>query len=126
LPGILLWALQGWHHLRKRGRFVQPAGVEDAIGDLEDLFSPVGAFVRDFCVVGKGSSVEAGELFAAWREYCQSIGRTNMGTIQTFARDLRAVVPGLRVSQPRMAGGRMRWYEGVALASAQGGVRSDE
>jgi len=130
LPGVLLWALQGWQRLRERGRFVQPAGVEDAIGDLEDLFSPVGAFVRDLCVVGMGRSVEASELFASWREYCQTIGRTNMGTIQTFARDLRAVVPGLRVSQPRMAGGRMRWYEGIALAGAQddaqGGARDGE
>jgi putative DNA primase/helicase len=119
LPGILLWALQGWQRLRERGRFMQPAGVEDAIGDLEDLFSPVGAFVRDRCAVGLGKTIESGQLFDAWRDYCRSIGRVHVGTIQTFGRDLRAVLPGLRISQPRMAGGRMRWYEGIALAGAQ-------
>ncbi|MCG3180457.1 MAG: hypothetical protein BIFFINMI_02818 [Phycisphaerae bacterium] len=125
LPGILLWALQGWQRLHARGRFVQPASVEDTIGDLEDLFSPVGAFVRERCLVGNGQSVEMNELFAAWRDYCQSIGRTHVGTIQTFGRDLRAVMPGLRVTQPRLAGVRMRWYEGISVApeGAQGGAK---
>src|SRR5690606_6087501 len=40
LPGILLWALDGWRRLRERGHFVQPASGEEAIQQLEDLASP--------------------------------------------------------------------------------------
>lgn len=116
LPGILLWALQGWERLHRRGRFVQPASAEDAIRDLEDLTSPVGAFVRDRCIVGAGLTVEAKELFQAWKDYCQTIGRDHPGTVQTFGRNLRAAVPGLGVCQRRIGGGRLRWYEGIALA----------
>jgi len=116
LPGILLWALQGWERLHRRGRFEQPPSAEDAIRDLEDLTSPVGAFVRDRCIVGAGFTVEAMELFQAWKDYCQSIGRDHSGTVQTLGRNLRAAVPGLGVRQPRIGGGRLRWYEGIALA----------
>jgi len=121
LPGILLWALEGWMRLRQRGRFVQPASVEDAVRDLEDLCGPVGAFVRDRCIVGPGCSAEASAVFAAWKGYCQEMGRDHTGTIQTFGRDLRATVPGLRVTQPRLTGGRTRWYEGLRLADGAGG-----
>jgi hypothetical protein len=45
LPGILNWALDGWDRLIKRGRFLQPPSGLDLIEELEDLGSPVGAFV---------------------------------------------------------------------------------
>ena len=54
IPGILHWAIDGWKRLRKRGHFVQPSSVEEAIQELEDLSSPVGAFVREKCMFGSG------------------------------------------------------------------------
>ena len=123
LPGILLWSLHGWERLRKRGRFIQPQSAEDAIRDLEDLSSPVGAFVRDRCTVAPGRSIETGELFAAWKDYCQDMGRDHVGTVQTFARDLRTSVPELRVTQPRSGSLRRRWYEGIDLAQPDGQER---
>jgi len=117
LPGILLWALQGWVRLHERGRFVQPASSDDVIRELEDLTSPVGAFVRERCVVGSSHSVEAGGLLAAWKEYCVSVGRDRVGTAALFGRNLRAVVPGLHVSQPRTDSRRARRYEGICLCS---------
>ena len=47
LPGILLWAQEGWERLYRRGRFVQPDSSLELINQLEDLGSPIGAFVRD-------------------------------------------------------------------------------
>lgn len=118
LPGILLWALQGWARLRERGRFIQPRSVEDAVRALEELSSPVGAFVRDQCVVAPGLRIEAAALYAAWKNYCIEMGREHAGTVQTFGRDLGTAVPGLRVTQPRTGDvNRPRWYEGIALAS---------
>jgi len=116
-PGILNWAIQGWRRLNERGCFVPPRASEEALRQLEDLASPIHAFVRERCVVGPARSVEAGDLFAAWRTWCEETGRAHAGTIQTFGRDLRAAVPGLRTSQPRVEGGRTRLYEGLGLTS---------
>ncbi len=115
LPGILLWALQGWSRLHTRGYFVQPKSVDEAVLDLEDLASPVGAFVRDRCIVAPGLTIEASQLYETWKAYCEEMGRDHAGTRQSFGRNLRAAVPSITSSNRRGDDGRDRFYEGIAL-----------
>ena len=112
LPGILLWAIEGWKRLHDRGRFVQPRNVEDAVRELEDLSSPVGAFVREHCDVGPGYRVTVDDLYASWKRWCEQEGRNRVTPKQTFGRDLAAVVPGV---VRRRGTGQVPFYEGVAL-----------
>jgi len=113
LPGILLWAIEGWKRLNARGRFVQPESSREAMQDLEDLASPVGAFLRERCVVGPGHRVGVAQLFQAWQDWCSSDGRTIIPTKQTFGRDLSAAEPGITCRR----GTFERFYEGVGLAT---------
>jgi putative DNA primase/helicase len=115
LPSILNWALDGRGRLSQRGYFVQPKSSSEVTEELEDLGSPIGAFLRDCCQIAKWKSVEVEELYAKWEMWCRRCGRDWPGTIQTFGRDLRAAVPGLKVSHPRNGEGRRRIYEGVGL-----------
>jgi putative DNA primase/helicase len=115
LPGILHWAIEGWQRLRARGHFVQPASARELRRDLEDLASPIGAFLRERCQVGGGFQVAVQELFAGWKNWCDENGRKEAGTVGTFGRDLHAAVPGIKVCQPRMEEGRVRIYEGLRL-----------
>lgn len=116
LPGILNWAIDGWERLQERGYFVQPASAADAIDELEALGSPVGAFVKDRCVVAPGRQIDVGTLFRAWSDWCHDNGRKDAGTAVGFGRDLRAAVMGITVKQRRADGGRERYYEGIGLA----------
>jgi putative DNA primase/helicase len=118
LPGILLWAVEGLKRLRRRGRFVQPQSVADAVQELEDLSSPVGAFVRERCVVGAGQRAWVDDLYAAWQAWCAADGRTNVTNKQTFGRDLLAAVPGLASRRNSAMG---RFYDGLALVNPVGG-----
>ncbi len=52
-------------------------------------------------------------MFGCWKGWCTEQGRTHPGTMQTFGRDLRAAVPGLKTSQPWIDGQRKRLYEGI-------------
>jgi putative DNA primase/helicase len=115
LPGILNWALEGWDRLYARGRFVQPSSAAALVQEFEDLGSPIGAFVRERCEVGQGHDVPKDRLFQAWKTWCAENGRERPGTAQTFGRNLRAVLPGLGESQPRVLGERIRYYEGIRL-----------
>jgi putative DNA primase/helicase len=114
LPGILNWAIDGWRRLNGRGFFEMPKSSADAVEQLEDLVSPVGAFVRDYCVIAAGRTVEAAILFVAWCKWCK-IQNRNPGTAEQFGKDLHAAVPGIKVTQPRTATGRPRVYEGIGL-----------
>jgi putative DNA primase/helicase len=71
LPGILNWAIEGWRRLHERGHFVVPTSVKDVVQEIEDLSSPVSAFVRDECVVGPGHRVVVDVLYDAWRRWCE-------------------------------------------------------
>jgi len=115
LPGILLWAVEGWRRLRDRGRFVQPLSGAGLVEDMEDLSSPVGAFVREWCVVAPGFRVEVSELYREWRGWCEAHGRKEPGTEETFGRDLRAAVPSVEKSRTRTPDGRLNCYAGIRL-----------
>ena len=79
------------------------------------------AFVEERCEVGRDKAVDRSVLFFAWSEWCREHGREKHGTIEQFGRDLRAVVPTIRRSQPRKDGDsskdgeRENFYVGIGL-----------
>ena len=114
-PGILKWAIKGWHQLRADGRFIEPTSSRAAVEELEDLLSPVGAFVRECCAVGPQYRCYLSDLYAAWSQWCASNGREHPGTVQGFGRDMAAAVPSARTRRNNTMG---RFIEGIQLASA--------
>ena len=116
LPGILSWALDGLDRLTRAGALTEPPSSADAIIALQDLVSPVSAFVRDRCQ--RRGEVPVDDLFDAWKAWCENNGH-RPGSVQTFGRDLRAAVPVLRVRQSRDGDARERRYAGVSLQRAQ-------
>jgi putative DNA primase/helicase len=116
MSGILNWAREGFVRLQGRGYFRQPASALEAIEELEALSSPVGAFLKECCHVGPGYRVDCDHLFEKWVDWCKGSNRRESGTKQSFGRDLRSVVPGIKITQPRTDdGGRYRTYEGIGL-----------
>jgi putative DNA primase/helicase len=115
LPGILNWTIVGWRRLNDRGHFLQPRSAFEVVQQFEDLSSPIGAFLRDRCVIGAEHDVTVSRLFDSWCEWCKAQGRDHPGTAQSFGRDLRAAIPGLKVTQPRDGDDRVRFYRGLRL-----------
>ncbi len=118
LPGILLWAVEGWKRLRDRGHFVQAEAGRTLVQALEELTSPMLAFVRERCEVGPCCNISVAELYSAWCRWCDDKGRKECGTEQTFGRDLHAAAPTVKVRQCCENGWRYRLYEGIQLAEA--------
>ena len=115
LPGILRWSLTGLQQLRERGKFLQPSSSAEAIQELDDLGSPVGAFIRDRCEVEPGLEITCAHLYDAWKTWCEEQSWKRPSTKQRFGRDLRAVVLCIRVASRREGFNRVRYYEGVSL-----------
>ena len=117
LPGILLWAIEGWKRLRERGRFLQPKTGESDLKLARDLNSPVGQWVRERLNEGDGLSVRCDDAFADWKQWCEA-KNLNPGTEQALGRNLKAVVPTMVTSDPyRVPGTRSfaRDYQGIEL-----------
>jgi putative DNA primase/helicase len=115
LPGILNWALEGWAELRRVGHFNQPSSAQQAMQQLEDLSSPIGAFLRERCELGSFFDENVNDVFNAWMEWCTSQHRDHPGTVQTFGRDLSAAAPGVKTMKKGPRGEQVRVYQGFRL-----------
>ena len=122
LPGILNWVLDGLARLTRAGRFTRPSYTDDVVLTLANLASPVGAFVRDRCDRGPECSVSVDDLYPAWKSWADGNGQAGKSK-QRLGRDLRAVIPELRVGQPvdEKTGKQIRTYYGISLAETHNG-----
>ena len=102
LTGILNWALAGLHRLTvdNKNAFTRVASADEAIIEMRDLASPVAAFVREKCETGSNKEVPVDTLYAAYVCWAEDNGHAKTSK-QTFGRNLRAVVPGVKVERPR-------------------------
>jgi putative DNA primase/helicase len=116
LPGILKWAADGWARLKGNGlKFTTNNAAEEYVRELEDLSSPVKAFVRECCRVGPECDVARADLFNAWLRWNETRHR-EVGSEAIFGRDLRSALPhvGDRYTKPK-TGPRVRKYVGIGL-----------
>lgn len=115
LPGILNWAIDGWVRLNERGYFRQPMSSAESIQELEDLGSPIGAFLRDTCDIAPGHTVVVDYIYDRWLRWCREQGRDRPGTKAMFGRNLHAKLPTIKKAQPRDGDERVPTYLGLSL-----------
>jgi putative DNA primase/helicase len=117
LPGILNWALDGLERLTANDRFTHIASAEEMITTMRDLASPVGAFVREQCILGVDHQIDVDELYAAYKTWAEENGHARPSK-SMFGRDLRAAVPSIDRIRPRDPGARHYVYAGLRLRRA--------
>jgi putative DNA primase/helicase len=110
LAGIFNWALEGLKCLHKFRCFENPESSQEAMRQLEDLASPVAAFVRDRCVVGPKYRVPAANLFKEFNRWSEEQGMRLVDQ-NVFGRCLVAAFPKVRARHS----GDNRYYDGIDL-----------
>ncbi|ADG97285.1 phage/plasmid primase, P4 family [Segniliparus rotundus DSM 44985] len=126
LPGILAWSLDGLERLARNGSFTRTASSQDATRELEDLASPVAAFLREHCVIDPDGTVEKDKLYARWAVWCEQNGLKPTNSAM-FGRDLRAAFPGLGDARPRNTGSkRPRHHVGIRLKTPKDNDADDD
>ena len=114
-PSILRWTVEGWRRLRERGWFVQPESGKELHRGLIELSSPIWTYVQERLIIGTWHRVSHDDIFHDYLTWCQHNGIRYTVARNTFGRDLRAAVPTIRDTQPRVGDSRVRFYEGIAL-----------
>jgi len=126
LPGILLWALDGWARLQEKGSFTVPKSSAEAIASLERLTSPILAFLDDECDVSSDEEMPVDTLFLYWKSWCERENRNYPGTKETFCRDIHAAVPHVSKVRKREGEARPYYYRGIGLKSGGEDVDDDK
>ncbi len=115
LPGIFNWSLIGLRELHRLGHFTRPATSESLFQELQDLASPISAFISECCVVQPDATVDREWLYRAWCTWCERNGQRLRGA-DIFGKDLRSAVPDVERYQPREENGmRRNMYLGIGL-----------
>lgn len=114
MPGVYLWALEGWRRLQANGRFTETESCRQSKLEMEDLGSPVAAFVRESCVLDLNAWEKTDVLYAAWKAWCDDDGRTFTGTKMGFGKDLHAAA-SIKKVEKMMDGARVKGYQGIRL-----------
>lgn len=115
LPGILLWAIEGLRRLKERRRFVQPKASRELIDEMEELASPISAFLRDCCELTPYGEEEVQTIYRAWCAWCGNRGVSHPGDSPTFGRNLRSIMPDLQTAQARRHGAVVRIFKGLCI-----------
>jgi putative DNA primase/helicase len=115
-PSIFTWGLSGLDRLLARGCFEQPSSSQEAIQRLEDLASPIRAFLRSNCIIASDARVPCERLWEMWKSWCEAENR-HPSTRTVFGRDLHAAAPTVRRVRAR-GGDERRWeYLGIGVAA---------
>jgi putative DNA primase/helicase len=115
LPGILLWAIEGWRRLHGQAQFTQPASGLEELRQFEEEANPVGAFVAQCCVEGPDESAPVGDVYEAWKTWCETNGRDRVGNVASFGKAIRTSLPKVSTDQQRDGRVHVRFFRGISL-----------
>lgn len=119
LPGIFLWALEGYKRALTRGFYVEPKEFEIAGQEWRSTNDPVYAFLSECCEPSEGVFNAATSVaWAAW-SYIRKT-RNEYPSLQKLRRDLRSAIPerypSVRIDgREFLDGKRVYTYGGLAL-----------
>jgi putative DNA primase/helicase len=117
LPGIMLWALRGLDRLRLRGHFTTVESSRETVKELMDISSPITAFMSDCVKLSSNANayITKEELYAEYRQWCESQGQTFVEKQVIFGRNLRAAFPNLKSGKSRVNGALVNTYTGLEI-----------
>jgi len=115
-PGILNWAIEGWHALKRAGRLQQPASSAETVKLIERGSSQILAFVEDCCELAAGVREFKDDLYGCFVAWARDQGIAHTPMKEQFGKDLLSAFCGkIRACKPRGGGKPKPAYEGVRL-----------
>jgi putative DNA primase/helicase len=122
LPGILLWAITGWKRLHQRGKFIETVASREVAQKVNELASPLHAFLRERCVLDPEEITPKADVWQCFKEFMQERELTLLPPNQSdFDTELEeATTFWLKEVRPSAAAGksRPRCWQGLRLRDA--------
>ncbi len=119
LPGILNWALDGYDDLAATGRFSTTTESRDFAQTSREAASPLLAWLKETCDVGPDYRCGCNTAFNSWRWWAAANDVQTTNSRSTFARNLKAALPGCETVETR--GAERRVHKGFRLKAGREG-----
>jgi putative DNA primase/helicase len=114
LPGIICWAIAGFRMLIDDGGFLQTESGKRRLLILQELCSPIAAFMNEWFVVSgkEEDKVECDALYAKWKSWCEETGH-HAGSVHKFYKNLTDAYPVCGKKRTKKHGILMYCYTGI-------------
>ncbi|QDL53671.1 phage/plasmid primase, P4 family [Rhodoferax aquaticus] len=73
--GILNWALRGARRYHEQGKLVSCTAVDEKKRSMRKESDTLGAWIAEWCVTGKGESLQASMAYTSYCDYTKRLGR---------------------------------------------------
>jgi len=111
--GIFLFAVEGLRRLiANKYKFSETAATRAEVQRYRVDSNSVLSFVEECCQIEQDVEIERGELFARYREYCQTAGLSPVSQ-KTFNKDFELGYPCVKRSVDRL--GKRRTWRGIRI-----------
>jgi len=114
LPVILIWTLEGLKRLRERGDFLRHYKSTSLNEKIENITSPIKAFVLECCIFDQSSEITIYDLYNDCCFWYENNGYQSLGSKSEFGKNIRAAVPNILIYRPK-DNNRRRIYKGIGL-----------
>ncbi len=95
LEGVLVFALDGLQRLFAQKGFTEPESCVEAMKDWVKQVDHVQAFVEDCCAIEDTLRVKSGDLFEAYRNWCEENGVRNRHDATRLTTNIRNIHPSV-------------------------------
>jgi P4 family phage/plasmid primase-like protien len=124
IPGIVAWAVKGFQKLVKAGKFTQPESGKLRLKVLEELCSPIVAFIQENYQVTSNDDdrVYTNDFHDSWRIWCEKTGH-HASSVHKLFKDLTDVYPSVQKRKVRVKGTKdtTAWaYVGIKAIDEKG------
>ncbi len=114
---VLAWAVAGCVDWQRHG-LRTPAAVEEAVQDYRQESDPLREFVDECCIIHPQERAPVGDLYAAYRQWCEANGIRRPLDSAVFGRRLTA--KGFAVTVQRDGASTLRVRDGIGLIPEDG------
>jgi phage/plasmid-associated DNA primase len=112
LPGILNWAIVGLDRLRRQDRFTQSQVCEQSMTEYRTESNPARMFLLETCRAAPDGQASCGELYNAYRTWCQGHGYSPLAD-RSFGKEVKRVFAKVERRDVQNMGLRMYVYAGL-------------
>jgi putative DNA primase/helicase len=114
LPGIVWWAVMGFKLLTEEGRFNQTRSGAERLKVLQELCSPIVAFINErYDITGiESDMIPADDMQREWISWCSDTGH-HAGSTHKFSKNLTDAYPVCGKKRLRATGSRIYVWTGI-------------
>ena len=118
LSGLLNWALEGLERLLKQQDFSNKMSTEEVEMQYKKMSSSIAGFVEDMCQQDSEAEISKAEIYLAYCQYCRD-NQLPADSDNVFHKKLPIYAPYIKQIQPRIDGGRSRFWKGIKLINRE-------